>query len=344
MEGGTFRALRQQLRLTQQDLADQLNQRFGRSYDKPKLSKWENGKDAVPEDVARVIEDMVARQPRNAQVIAFANQKGGVGKTTSALNIARALVETGHRVLLVDADPQATATSALFGLGGVELYRQGRTLAHVLLREQDLRTASVPAGEILQERSAPFDVIPSHIELAEADGHKEAGFEVALGEVLNSVRAFYDFIIIDAPPNLGVLTVMALTAADLVIIPVQTEPFDSMGVGLILQTIKKVQRRLNTRLRLAGILPTRYAASRTVDRQVVEHLVAAMEGAAPILEPVPDSAIFGRAAISGRLALDASPSAKPVQVYIRLAAALGAGEVLPEVTFDKDASTVEAAE
>ncbi len=341
MEPGTFRALRQQLRLTQQDLADRLNTRFSRSYDKPKVSKWETGRDSVPDDVARALETMVTAQPRNAQVVALANQKGGVGKTTSALNISAALAASGHRVLLVDADPQATATAALFGAGSVDFYREERTLAHVLLRGQDLPHAIVSAGSTAAGRAAPFDIIASHIDLSEVDGRREPGFEVALAEVLETVRPSYDFILIDAPPNLGVLTVMALAAAELVLIPVQTEPFDSMGVGLILQTIRKVQRRLNTRLRLAGILPTRYTAARAVDREVLLHLMAAMEGAAPVLEPVPDSAVFGKAAMAGRLALDASPSAKPVQVYSRLAAALAAGGQLPRASMEFDPAAAE---
>ncbi len=343
MEPGTLRALRQQLRLTQQDLAERLNTRFARSYDKPKISKWETGRDSVPDDVAHAVEAMVAAQPRDAQVVALANQKGGVGKTTSALCLSAALAASGHRVLLVDADPQATATTALFGAGSVELYREERTLAHVLLRGRPLPPAVVDAGRTVGGRTAPFDVVASHIDLSEVDGRREPGFEVALAEVLEPVRSSYDFILIDAPPNLGVLTVMALAAAELVLIPVQTEPFDSMGVGLILQTIRKVQRRLNTRLRLAGILPTRYTAARAVDREVLLHLMAAMEGAAPVLEPVPDSAIFGKAAMAGRLALEASPSARPVQVYGRLAAALAAGDALPRASLDADPATAEPA-
>lgn len=341
MEPGTFRALRQQLRLTQHDLAEKLNGRFARSYDKPKVSKWETGRDSVPDDVARALEAMVAAQPRNAQVVALANQKGGVGKTTSALNISAALAASGHRVLLVDADPQATATTALFGAGGVDFYREERTLAHVLVRGRDVPQVIVSAGSTAAGRTAPFDIIASHIDLSEVDGRREPGFEVALAEALDTVRPSYDFILIDAPPNLGVLTVMALAAAELVLIPVQTEPFDSMGVGLILQTIRKVQRRLNTRLRLAGILPTRYTAARAVDREVLLHLMAAMEGAAPVLEPVPDSAVFGKAAMAGRLALDASPSARPVQVYSRLAAALAGGGQLPRASADLSQTAVE---
>ena len=336
MEGGTLRALRQQLRMTQQDLAGELNRHLGRSYDKPKLSKWENGRDGVPTDVAALVKGMVRHQPRNARVLALANQKGGVGKTTSALNIAGALAASGHRVLLADADPQATSTTALFGGGGIELYRNRRTLLHVLLKGIPLQDAVVPAGETVLDRAAPFDVLASHIDLHEADGHREAGFELVLGEALDGVRTIYDFIVIDAPPNLGVLTVMALAAADLVVVPVQTEPFDAMGVGLILQTIRKVQRRLNTRLRLAGVLPTRYSASRAVDREVVQHLAEAMNGAAPVLEPVPDSALFGRAAIAGRLAIEASPTARPMQVYVRLAACLAAGKPLPQVVLGAD--------
>jgi chromosome partitioning protein len=122
---------------------------------------------------------------------------------------------------------------------------------------------------------------------------------------------------------------MALAAADEVLIPVRTEPYDTMGVGLILATITKVQRRLNPGLRLAGVLPTQFGPRKAVDREVLEQLVTVMSGRAPVLEPVPDSAVFGHAARNGRIALEASPGSGATAVYARLAAALAAAEPLP---------------
>jgi chromosome partitioning protein len=143
------------------------------------------------------------------------------------------------------------------------------------------------------------------------------------------MRSAYDHIVVDAPPNLGMLTWMALTAGRDVLVPVRTEPYDTMGVGLILSTINKVQRRLNPQLRLAGVLPTQYDRRKSVDREVLLQLVTALGENGPVLEPVPESAVFGHAARDGRIALEAYPGAKAAQVYARLAAALAAGRPLP---------------
>jgi chromosome partitioning protein len=331
MQGEALRLARLRLRLSQAELKDALNQQLGRSYDKPRISRWENGHEPIPADVASEIETMAAGKPRQAHILALANQKGGVGKTTSALNLAFGLFRAGQRVLLLDLDPQATASVALLGANMVEVYRQGRTMAHVLLREHPVQDAILQASQPIGERLLPFNFVASHIDLAESDGRREPGFEVALREALDPVRADYDYIVLDAPPNLGTLTVMALAAADEVLIPVRTEPFDAMGVGLILSTITKVQRRLNPGLRLSGILPTQFGPRKAVDREVLEQLTAALKDKAPILEPVPASAVFGHAARNGRIALEASPTAPATAVYGRIATALVEGRSLPRL-------------
>jgi chromosome partitioning protein len=332
MQGEAFRLARLRLRLSQAELKDALNQRLGRSYDKPRISRWENGHDPIPADVAAEIEAMAAGTPRRAHILALANQKGGVGKTTSALNLAFGLFRAGQRVLLIDLDPQATASVALLGGSTVEVYRQGRTMAHVLLKDHPLQDAILHATQPIGERPLPFDFASSHIDLAESDGRREPGFEVALREALDPIRTDYDYIVLDAPPNLGTLTVMALATADEVLIPVRTEPFDAMGVGLILATITKVQRRLNPGLRLSGILPTQFGPRKAVDREVLEQLTTALKDKAPILEPVPASAVFGHAARNGRIALEASPTAPATAVYGRIAAALVGGSLLPTLS------------
>jgi len=339
VDGAELRGLRLKLRFSQGGLKDELNRRLKRSYDKPKVSRWENGREPIPEDVAMEMDAMAADRPQDARAIVLANQKGGVGKTTSALNVSYALAHSGHRVLLIDMDPQATATMGIFAEGAVQAYRQGRTISNVILGTTPL-TDVIASAQSPQGQPLPFDLAPSHIELAETDGKREPGFDAALREALQPCRRTYDFVIIDAPPNLGMLTWMALAAAEDVIIPVRTEPYDTMGVGLILGSISKVQRRLNPSLRLAGILPTQYDKRKSVDREVLAHLVTAMGEKAPVLEPIPDSAIFGHAARNGRIAVEASPTAPAALVYIRLALALSTGAPLPraEVTaIDLDA-------
>lgn len=334
MDGRQLRDSRQLLRWSQSELKDALNTRLGRSYDKPKISRWENGREPIPADVINEMAKLALGRPKDARTLVLANQKGGVGKTTSALNLAYGLARHDRKVLLVDMDPQATATVGLLAERSVEAFRQGRTMTSVILGSQPIRqiiiTSADPIGPDADgQRPLPFDLAASHIDLAETDGRREPGFDAMLREALDPVRAEYDFIVIDAPPNLGMLNWMALAAAEDVIIPVRTEPYDAMGVGLILGTINKVQRRLNPALRLTGILPTQFGRRKSVDREVLAHLVQAMGDKAPVLEPVPESAVFGHAARNGRIALEASPTAPAALVYARLADAIADGTPLP---------------
>ena len=330
MKGEMLRDIRRTMRLSQTELMAELNIRVGRRYDKPKISRWENGREPVPSDVKDELLRMVQEQPKDAKTLVLANQKGGVGKTTSALNLACALSLVGKRVLLVDLDPQATATTGLLAGNAIEAHRQGHTMVQVILGDVPLRRViqqrgyATPGGWVL-----PFDFAGSHIDLAETDSRREPGFDLALREALHPTRADYDWIIIDAPPNLGMLTWMALAAAEQVIIPVRTEPYDTMGVGLILGTINKVQRRLNPGLRLAGILPTQYDRRKSVDREVLVQLQASLGASAALLSAVPDSVVFGQAARNGRIAVELSPGSPAVKPYTMLAQALINGTVLP---------------
>ncbi len=335
MDGLSFREARLGLRLSQGALTQELNARLGRKYDKPKVSRWENGHEPVPAEIDAEMRRMVARQPADARAIVLANQKGGVGKTTSALNLACALTHLGKRVLLVDLGPQATATTGLLAQSAIDAYRQRRTVAQVILGDAQLADVIIPKGERLADgRTVPFDMVASHIGLAETDGRREPGFDVAVREALGPSRGNYDWIVLDAPPNLGMLTWMALAAAEQVIIPVRTEPYDTMGVGLILGTINKVQRRLNPALRLTGILPTQFDKRKSVDREVLQHLISSLGPSAHLLAPVPNSAVFGHAARNGRVAVEASPGSAASAVYIELARALAGGGALPRASVE----------
>jgi chromosome partitioning protein len=200
------------------------------------------------------------------KVYAVANQKGGVGKTTTAVNVAACIAEAGYRTLLVDVDPQANAT---VGLGLTRSQAPG--LYEVLAGEREAEEAVVECSvEGLALLPAGPGLAGANVELPRIDG-----FERRLREVLEPIRERYEYIVLDCPPSLGPLTVSALVAADRVIVPVQTEYFALEGLAGLLETLELVQRELNPRLTVAGMLLTMHD-SRTrlgcdVEREVREH-------------------------------------------------------------------------
>ena len=203
-----------------------------------------------------------------AHVIAMCNQKGGVGKTTSTINLGAALVEYGRRVLLVDLDPQGALS---VGLGVPAQYLE-RTVYNALMeRGTTLADVRVPTD------IPGLDLVPSNIDLSAAEVQlvSEVAREQTLMRKLASVRNEYDFILIDCQPSLGLLTVNALTAAHGVLIPLECEFFAMRGVALLIETIEKITDRLNPRLQIDGILATMYDSrtlhSKEVVRSVVDH-------------------------------------------------------------------------
>ena len=197
-----------------------------------------------------------------ARVIALCNQKGGVGKTTTAINLAAALAEYGRKVLVVDFDPQGAASVGL----GVPPHELDRTVYNLIMDK------SVDYTDVLRSTAVPgLDLLPANIDLSAAEVQlvTEVARESALARALRPALDSYDEVIVDCQPSLGLLTVNALTAAHGVLIPLECEFFALRGVALLVETIEKVRDRLNPRLQVDGILATMYDARTLHAREVV---------------------------------------------------------------------------
>ncbi|WP_407938196.1 ParA family protein [Motilibacter peucedani] len=203
-----------------------------------------------------------------AKVISMCNQKGGVGKTTSTINLGAALAELGRKVLLVDFDPQGALTVGL----GVDAYDLDRSVNDVLLDR------SVTIEDVLVKTNVPLlHLVPANIDLSGAEVAlvTEVGREQVLANAIDEVVDDYDVVLIDCQPSLGLLTVNALTASDSVMIPLECEYFALRGVALLVETVTKVRDRLNPDLEIEGILATMYDARTTHSREVLARLVEA---------------------------------------------------------------------
>ncbi|CAM3536657.1 ParA family protein [Nocardioides zeicaulis] len=252
--------------------------------------------------------------------LAVANQKGGVAKTTSVASIGAALAELGHRVLLVDLDPQACLTFSL----GIDPEDVEVSVHHVL-------TQGVDPLEVVIETEDGVDLLPATIELARAEAdlltrtgreHVVKGAIEQLAEDLaDSEEGPHDWVLLDCPPSLGVLTVAALTAADGVLVPLQCETLSHRGVGQLLDTVHDVRRFTNRGLEVWGVLPTLYDGRTNHARTVLE-TISETYGLEVVEPPIPKTIKFAEAPAAGRSILATSRSNKGAQAYREVAANL----------------------
>jgi chromosome partitioning protein len=252
---------------------------------------------------------MMQQRALKATVVAVANQKGGVAKTTTVASLGAAWSQLGQRVLIVDLDPQACLTFSV----GYDPESIGCTVNQVL-------TGQVPAYQAVIETEEGSDLMPATIELATTEQllltrtGRERLLELALKPLLSS----YDFIVIDCPPTLGILTTLALTASQGVLIPLQCETLSHRGVGQLLDTIYDVKKVTNPRLTVIGVLPTLFDGRTSHARTVLERI--GDDYGVPVLSPpIPKSVRFAEAPAVGRTVLSTARSTKGAAAYRDLA-------------------------
>ncbi|MGZ4209176.1 MAG: ParA family protein [Actinomycetota bacterium] len=246
-----------------------------------------------------------------ARTIAIANQKGGVAKTTTAIALGAAIAESGARVLLVDLDPQASLS-----------YSMGLDPDALDVTIHDVFVGRVPIGKTIHQLDEA-DLVPSNIDLAGAEAYllTRTGREYALRMALEDIEMHYNYVIIDCPPSLGVLTINALTAANEVIIPLQCEALSHRGVGQLLETIEDVRRLTNKQLTVRGIIPTMFDPRTQHSRQILEDV--GRRYSIDVLEPpVRKSIRFAEAPRAGKSILRYASSHPGAAAYREIAKTL----------------------
>lgn len=247
------------------------------------------------------------------RIIAIANQKGGVGKTTTTVNLAAALAKAGKKVLLVDIDPQGNSTSGL----GIDKRRCEKTVYDCLINEEKAESVCV------ETEYENLSVCPSNLNLsgAEIELISVMGRENRLKQSLASVKEVYDFILIDTPPSLGLITVNTLTAADSIIIPIQCEFYALEGVSQLVETVKRIKKALNPTLFIQGIVMTMYDARTNLAMQVVDEVKRFFPGKV-YKTIIPRNVRVSEAPGFGKPVIYYDEASKGAEAYIELAAEL----------------------
>jgi len=243
-------------------------------------------------------------------IYALANQKGGVAKTTTAVNLSACLAEAGKKVLLIDIDPQGNASSGL----GIDRYAIRQCIYDVLVNE-------VPINEVILKTDIPgLEILPATIQLAGAEIElaNSVSREIRLKSSLKNIKEQYDYIFIDCPPSLGLLTLNALTAADGVIIPIQCEYYALEGLGQLMNTINLIQKHLNTQLEISGIVLTMFDARTNLSIQVVDEVKEHFKGKV-FRTIIPRNVRLSEAPSHGQPITRYDIKSKGAQVYIDLA-------------------------
>jgi len=244
------------------------------------------------------------------RVIAVANQKGGVGKTTTCINLAASLAACERRVLLVDLDPQGNATTGC----GIDKLSLERSACDVLLGEASAQETIVSVGD------GQFSLLPANADLTAAEVRllQEIGREMRLRQALESVRGLYDYLLVDCPPTINMLTLNALTAADGVLIPIQCEYYALEGLSALLETVKQVRNTVNHGLRIEGLLRTMYDSRNKLAEEVSEQLTRHF--ADKVYETiVPRNVRLAEAPSFGRPALNHDSGSRGAVAYLELA-------------------------